>query len=59
LLITILRRLDRRRLDTFTQTRRATTVEDRLTVRDGGRLRLVFDADPWISLIASEPGIPV
>ncbi len=35
------------------------TVQDRMTMADGGTLELRFDADPWDSLIRFEPGIPV
>jgi uncharacterized protein YjbI with pentapeptide repeats len=34
-------------------------VEEQLTMDATGTLRLVFDADPWDSLISFAPGIPV
>jgi hypothetical protein len=37
----------------------AVEVHNRLATADGSALQLLFDADPWDSLIAFEPGIPV
>jgi hypothetical protein len=37
----------------------AVSIEDRLRIEEGGVLQLVFDADPWDSLISFEAGIPV
>jgi uncharacterized protein YjbI with pentapeptide repeats len=37
----------------------AVTVHDRLAMAGGSVLQLLFDADPWGSLISFEPGIPV
>ena len=35
------------------------TVQDHMTMGDGGVLQLLFDADPWDSTISFQPGIPV
>jgi len=35
------------------------TIQDQMSLAEGGVLELRFDADPWDSLIAFEPGIPV
>lgn len=37
----------------------AIMIEDRMTMSSGAVLQLVFDAEPWNSLISFEPGIPV
>jgi uncharacterized protein YjbI with pentapeptide repeats len=37
----------------------AVSIQDRLTMAQGSVLQLVFDADPWDSLISFDPGIPV
>ena len=34
-------------------------ISDQMTMADGGILQLLFEADPWDSLIAFQPGIPV
>jgi uncharacterized protein YjbI with pentapeptide repeats len=35
------------------------TIKDHLAMADGSGLALLFDADPWDSLISFEPGIPL
>jgi uncharacterized protein YjbI with pentapeptide repeats len=35
------------------------TIQEQLTMADGGALQLRFDADDWDSLITFDPGIPV
>ena len=35
------------------------TVQNHMTMSDGGVLQLLFEADPWDSLISFDPGIPV
>jgi Asp-tRNA(Asn)/Glu-tRNA(Gln) amidotransferase A subunit family amidase/uncharacterized protein YjbI with pentapeptide repeats len=34
-------------------------VRTSISISDGGLLRLIFESDPWDSLISFEPGIPV
>jgi uncharacterized protein YjbI with pentapeptide repeats len=40
-------------------TLRPIAVESSLSIEESGRLGLIFDSDPWDSLISFEPGIPV
>jgi hypothetical protein len=35
------------------------TVQSHMAMSDGGVLQLLFESDPWDSLISFEPGIPV